>query len=109
MPYFNTTNVTGPQDLLHWANDLVRVGGYPNGEPFFGLLTLFAIYVIIFVALKDRDTEAAFAVSTYLTFIVSLLLSAIGILSSSFVLMMVVVTAVSTIFLVFRKQKSPLT
>lgn len=105
MPYYNFPNITQPVDLLTTVNSFVRVGGN-TGEPVFGFLIMIAAYVILFIGFKNYPTETAFAGASYITTVIALFLSVMGLLSPTFIVIMVAVTAISTVFLMFRTDKS---
>lgn len=73
MALYPTPNVTSIYDVMNYTNNNMiydvqgaAVGGY------FGTLLLFAIFVIVFVSQKDRQpTENAFALSGFITFVLS--------------------------------------
>ena len=97
MSYFNWTNITSPTDLFNYANIVTN--------NWFGLMLIISIFIILFISFKSYETEKAFSATTFISTIIALLLSLMGILSPEYVIIMIVLTAISVILLFFRPER----
>lgn len=88
-------NQTRFYDLFTFAN--TATGGI------FGYLLILMIWVISYFSMKQYTDNRAFAFSTFITTIMAIMLSVIGIVNSQTVIICVIMTGLSIIYL-FKTQ-----
>ena len=89
-------NVTGIVDLVRFADSA-------TGN-LIGLFILMLTFIMCYVAFSDREQGVTLAVSSWLTFIVSVFLSVIGLIDPNLVVVMVVITMGASL-LTFQKRR----
>lgn len=89
--YDMPTNVTRFSDLFTYANTVT--GG------FLGVIILIMCFCIAFFAMKNYDTGKAFASACFITTVIAVLLSAMALVSGLVLLICIIATALSVLFL----------
>jgi hypothetical protein len=82
MPLYPTPNITSMTDLFNYTNNnmIYDVQGGGTGG-MFGILLLFGLFMLIIISQKDTQPAGnAFALSGFITFVISVLLMAMGIM-----------------------------
>lgn len=104
-----TTNITKYALPTNWTNS---TGGNITGFYSFNqylqdvssgwlwILLTYAIAVIIFISLKDYETPKAFAFATFFNMIITIMLAAVGFVSSTFMYLSIILVAVAAVWLV---------
>lgn len=93
-PEPNVTNYTG---MLNYANE---VTGF-----MFGNFLVFAIFIVAFISLRNYPTGKAFAVSSYITFVLSMLLTILGLTAAYMPVFFFVFSLVGAAF-IWKKERS---
>lgn len=76
---YNLTNVTATNSIQEFFVEVnLLTSGYTS------VLLLTAIFVVMFITLKNYQTESAMLVSSFITSIVAVLLFAMGVLSTTY-------------------------
>jgi len=91
IPY-TIANETSWYGLFRYANTITN--------DFFGMSFLFLVFIVCFVALRRYPAKEGFATSSFLTVLLGVLMKLIGLVSDEILLIFVVATAISVLFLV---------
>ena len=86
---------------LQNANNIVKLFEFVNGPPTNGLfipIMLIAIYIIMLMGLKRYGFDNALLVSSWIAFLMSLLLRSAGLISVVFMLAFLFITALITMY-----------
>lgn len=84
-------NVTGMYSLFDYIQEV--------SSGWFFLMILFAIFIIVFVSLKNFSNSKAFAGASFLVMILSIIMRALGFISSTWMYLCIVLVAVSVVWL----------
>jgi hypothetical protein len=95
MTFAYPSGVSNIPDLLLYINSITN--------NWFGILILFAVFVISFLSMKGSDPEKAFTASSFISSLVAATLVILQLLNSEIMIAMVMITAISLILLI----KSP--
>ena len=101
LPTNATENVTGMYILFKYINNDVS-----NGYFFLGILL--ALFVIIFIALKDYKASAAFTTASFMIMVFSIMLRALGLIQNKWMYLAIILTAVGVVWLHSDNSSSPL-
>lgn len=91
LPTNATENITGTYSLFQYVQE-VSLG-------WFWVLVSYAIFVIIFISLKDYDTPKAFAFAAFFNMILSIILRAVGFMSNTFMYLSIILVAIAAVWL----------
>lgn len=87
-------NITRPYTLFQVTNEVT--GGL------FGNLILLAIFIVIFISLKDYRNSIAFATASFITTILAMLFRTMGIIGDMVMIVGIVATVASVAYLLFE-------
>jgi len=90
---YATPNVTGFYDMLTYGNSVT--GNY------FGLGLVLSLFMIFFITFRRFGNDVAFTSSSFISFILSVLLRATGLLGDIWVIVFIIMSAVS-VFIMAR-------
>lgn len=96
-PFAYPTNVTQFGQLFTYANSV-------TGD-LFGMLILFGIWVIFFLAFQKGRPSHALTAASYLTLVLGVFLWSFGIVGATPIIVLVVATLVSTLWLVWSSGR----
>lgn len=85
------SNVTG---ILSYFEYVQKVSG-----DWFFLMILFAIFIIMFVALKNYSSSKAFASASFLCMILSIMMGILGFISNAWMYLCIILVGVSVVWL----------
>ena len=88
---FPIPNITGYEDLFEYSNEITN--------NMFGISLLLIIFMVSFVASKNLPTEKAFSISCFTTYMASIFLAIMHLISGEIILLMTLLTALSVFFL----------
>ena len=95
---YNLTTILGTKSL-----DKLMVASNSFVDDTFGVFILLAIWIIIFIRLKNYDMKVASFASSFITTLCSLMLMLIGMASFKVFLVCVVITALTALFNKFEE------
>jgi len=84
-------NVTGMRSLFEYVQKV--------SDGWFFLMILLAIFIIVFISLKNYSNSKAFASASFLCMILSIILRALGFISSTWMYLCIILVAVSVVWL----------
>lgn len=84
-------NVTGMRSLFGYVQKV--------SDNYFFLMILFALFIIVFVSLKNYSNSKAFASASFLCMILSIMLRALGFISSTWMYLCIILVAGSVVWL----------
>ena len=96
MTYEMPTNITGMTDLITWT-DSVTGGWYGNG-------ILMAFWIVVFMVTKKADTKRGFAVASFMTSLIGIMLRSLDMISDSAIVMPIVATGIAVLWLVWDRK-----
>ena len=91
---FNDTDMASPVDLFKYANDVTG-----DGTMYYGAVVVLVIWAVAFAALYGRDPRGlkALIASTFITFIVTVLLDVIGLVTNVMVVLTLTILAIAIV------------
>jgi len=94
-------NTTGILTFMQGVNDNLMAG-------LLGILILIAISIVVFIAFMQRidDTNRAVAATSFVTLILALLLSTMGLIRNSLVLYVVLILAAGSIAFTWKSRSA---
>jgi len=84
-------NITGMYSFFEYVQNVS--GGW------FFLMILFAIFIIIFISLKNYSNSKAFAGASFLCMILSIMMRVLGFISNAWMYLCIILVAVSVVWL----------
>ncbi|MFW5889067.1 MAG: hypothetical protein ACOCUD_01670 [Bacillota bacterium] len=95
LPTNATTEITGIYSLFQYIQHDA------TGGMFFPMI-LFAVFIIMFIALKSYPTSRAAAGSSYLTMIMAIILRTLDLIQNSWMYVTIIITAIATIWMYYE-------
>jgi uncharacterized membrane protein YfcA len=89
--FTSAMNYSQPHQMFTYANAVT--------DGWFGIVTLLAMFIIIFASLKKYESSQAFAASAFITTLISMMYYAIGIVDTKIVVLFMIATGISAMFL----------
>ena len=93
-------NLSSLFGFMQYANTLVS----PDGFAWLGVMILVIVYFVSFLSTKNFSTERAFGFSTFLGFIVALLLRFLGLINDNIFAISVILLVISIIMLMRERN-----
>ncbi len=91
-------NVTGMRSLFGYVQKV--------SEGWFFLMILFAIFIIVFISLKQYSNSKAFASASFLCMILSIIMRTLEFISSTWMYLFIILVAVSVVWLHIDSSQS---
>jgi len=95
--YTNPENITRIYEFIQWENEITN--------SMMGNMIVFAIFIILFIAMKRFPTKSAFAAASFISMIIAVFLRVLGIVHPLVVLATILLTAISGIMLMMDKER----
>ena len=90
------------------ASGILSLFQYTQGvsDGWFFVLILFAIFIIVFISLKDYASSRAFAGAAFLNLILSVIMRTLELISNQWMYLSIVLVAVSAVWLHFDNSSN---
>ena len=75
-------------------------------DGWFFILILFAIFIIVFIALKDYTSSRAFAGAAFLNMILSVMMRTLGLITNQWMYLSIVLVAIAAVWLHFDNSSN---
>jgi len=90
IPY-TVANETSWYGLFRYANSVT--------DNYFGMSFLFLVFIVSFIAMRRYPTKDGFAVSSFITTVLGVLMKMIGLIGDEMILLFTIITAASVLML----------
>lgn len=97
MPFDAPTNVTNFVTWMQYNNTVT--------DNMFGIGILVMLFIVVFIAFKQYETEQAFASACFISLIASIMLRVVGLVGSNVVLVFVILSAISAVLLYLKSSR----
>ena len=91
-------NVTGMYSFFQYVQEV--------SDGWFFLMILFALWIIIFISLKYYSNAKAFATSSFICMIMSIMMAVLGLISNTWMYLCILLVAVAAVWLHIENSES---
>jgi len=95
----NITNITSFPGLMEYNNTLT--------DGMFGLWIIIGVWMVMFMATANRPKEVSLTFASFVACVVTVLLSALGIVSGDVVVVMAIITVGAFAYLTIQSRNTP--
>jgi len=99
LPTNATENITGMYTLIKYINNDVSSG-------VFALMILLAIFIIIFISLKNFQTSRAFATAAFINMVLAIIMRTLQFISNKWMYLSIILVGVGIVWLHYDNASS---